>query len=226
LATELMAAGFLDDCGWAAGGVRHVRETLRLPRPLAEAGAWLVDGEVTGVQDLGASEGAGIDVELRARRQRDDEPVAILQRRYLAASDGGFGGPRPAAALPPLPTRPPDLSDTVVVAPAQTLWYAVGRPRTESAPAAGGRPGSRSGGPTQLPPPAVFGLAGLAVLRVICEFDHTLMTSLAADLTGSAESGETLVTDLWQDANLVRFRVRAPARNSVLVDRGSCVLAT
>lgn len=226
LATELASAGFLDGCGWQADAVRHVRESVRLHRPLDESGAWLIDGDVTAVFDLGSAAGALVDVELKIRRQRDNEPVGTVQRRYLAGADGGFGGPRPPDSGGALPGRPPDLTETATPGAAQALWYAVSRPDAAARGAMAPGASRALAYPTELPAPAVFGLAGLAVLRVICEFDHTLVTSLAADLGGPARAGEALVTEFWQDANVVRFRVRAPARDVTLVDRGTCVLAT
>jgi hypothetical protein len=222
LAGELAAIGFLDDCGWQATGVRHVREALRLHRPLAEADALLVDGDVTGVYDQGPGAGAGVDVEFRARRQRDGEPVFTLQRRYLATADGGCGGPRASDALPGLPARAPDLVEPVATTPVQALWYAAGRPAEALLPAAA----TADAPPGELPASAALGLAGLAVLKVICEYDHTLVASLAAELVGPVAAGERLVAELWQDANVVRFRLLAPGRGATVVDRGTCVLST
>jgi hypothetical protein len=222
LASELAAIGFLEDCGWQAAGVRHVREALRLHRPLADADALLVDGDVTGVYDQGPGAGAGIDVEFRARRQRDDAPVFTVQRRYLATADGGCGGPRASDAPPGLPARSPDLVEPVVTAPAQALWYAAGRPPEALLPAAA----TADAPPGELPAVAAFGLAGLVVLKVICEYDPTLVASLAAELVGPVHAGERLVAELWQDANVVRFRLLAPGRGVAVVDRGTCVLAT
>ncbi len=222
LAGELAAIGFLDDCGWQAAGVRHVREALRLHRPLADADALLVDGDVTGVYDQGPGAGAGIDVEFRARRQRDGAPAFTVQRRYLATADGGCGGPRASDAPPGLPARSPDLVEPVATAPAQALWYAAGRPPEALLPAAA----TADAPPGELPALAAFGLAGLAVLKVICEYDPTLVASLAAELVGPVQAGERLVAELWQDANVVRFRLLAPGRGVAVVDRGTCVLAT
>ncbi len=72
---------------------------------------------------------------------------------------------------------------------------------------------------------AEAGIACVAILREICEFDHTLIRSFACTLTGVASPGETLVAELWQDANVVSCRLRVPGRDAVVLDEGRCILA-
>ena len=69
------------------------------------------------------------------------------------------------------------------------------------------------------------GIACHAILQVICEYDHTLIRSLAVSYAGRAYPGETLVAELWQDANIVSCRLRVLERDAVVLDQGRCVLA-
>ena len=77
-----------------------------------------------------------------------------------------------------------------------------------------------------LQPLCCLGVACHSVLRVICEYDHTLITAFEGHVAGPAFPGETLVAELWQDANVVSFRLRARDRDALIIDQGRCVLAT
>jgi len=72
----------------------------------------------------------------------------------------------------------------------------------------------------------IYGIACHAVLRVICEYDHTLISSFAASFAGAVTPGESLQAELWQDANVVSFRLRVSGRDAIVADNGRCVLAT
>jgi acyl dehydratase len=68
------------------------------------------------------------------------------------------------------------------------------------------------------------GIACLAILAEICDYDHTLIRSLSVGFAAPASPGETLVAELWQDANIVSCRLRAVERDALVLDQGRCVL--
>jgi hypothetical protein len=68
------------------------------------------------------------------------------------------------------------------------------------------------------------GIACLAILAEICEYDHTLIRSLSVGFVAPASPGETLLAELWQDANIVSCRLRVAGRDAVVLDQGRCVL--
>ncbi len=220
LASILVGSQLLDDCGWKSGEVVLRDESLHLDRPLDEAGSLLLDTDVASVLDRGSAEGALITQESRARRERDGVALFTVRRTFLARADGGFGGPRgrgetAPAGTRPVPPRRPDMLVDCDTRPDQALLFslAAGRDRPWQAPAAG------------LGGLALQGIACLAVLREICEYDHTLIRDFACRLTGFARPGERLVAELWQDANVVACRLRAPDRDALVLDEGRCVLA-
>jgi len=215
----------LDDCGWDATQVVLREESVNLERPIDESGTLLMDSEVAAVFDRGADAGALITVESRARREQDGQAVFTVRRTWLARGDGGFGGPRGSrAATHGLPERPPDMAQTFATRSDQALLFRLSADRNalHVDPAVAKQNG--------LPGPILHGLclqgiACHAILQVICEYDHTLIRSLAVSYAGPAYPGETLVAELWQDANIVSCRLRALERDAVVLDHGRCVLA-
>jgi acyl dehydratase len=69
-----------------------------------------------------------------------------------------------------------------------------------------------------------YGVACHAILRTICDYDHTLIDSLDARFSAPVLPGDTIATDMWQDGNLVSFQCRAVERDVVVVRNGRCVL--
>ncbi|MEZ5563504.1 MAG: MaoC family dehydratase N-terminal domain-containing protein [Gammaproteobacteria bacterium] len=218
-ASALVPGGLLEDCGWDAARVVHQADSLTLERPLEDAGSLLIDSAVAAVIDQGAETGALIVVESRARRSQDDQLMFSLRRTLLARGDGGLGGPCGAAGIAahPMPARAPDLSAVLETRAEQALLFRLCGNRD---------PGYVNPVAPRLHEACIYGIACHAVLRVICEYDHTLIRSFAASFAGPVTPGETLQADLWQDANVVSFRLRVPGREAIVLDHGRCVLAT
>lgn len=228
-ASVLVGNRLLDDCGWDAAQVEPRDEFVTLERPLEDSGSLLLDSDVAAVFDRGAESGALITVESRARRERDGQPVFAVRRTWLARGDGGFGGPQgrgegSSVAPYPFPQRRPDMTHHCVTRPDQAHVFRLSLARDGlSRPRANRRQG---GDEPLLDGLCLQGIACLAILGVICEHDHTLIRSFSCRLVGPAHGGETLVAELWQDANIVSCRLRALDRDAVVLDQGRCVLAT
>ena len=204
------------------------RMPLVLGQELRGARGARLGGEIGGLglrpRPIGIEERPG----LHLRLERSDAVEASADQRLrgdLAAGDGGFGGPRGSSAPPHrLPERRPDMTQTFETRPDQALLF-----RLSAGIVPVGEPvdANRDGLPGPiLPGLCLQGIACHAILKVICEYDHTLIRSFAISYAGPAYSGENLVADLWQDANIVSCRLRALARDAVVLDQGRCVLAT
>ena len=219
LASVLIPNGLLQDCGWDAARVVHHAESLTLDRPLEEAGSLLIDSSVVAVADQGADAGALVVIESRARRAKDDQPLFSLRRTLLARGDGGFGGPRgvTGAGAHRIPQRAPDLSAVLETRADQGLLFQLCGDR---------KSGYVNPAVPVLQETCIYGIACHAVLRVICEYDHTLIRSFTASFTGPVTPGDRLQAELWQDANIVSFRLRVPESDAIVLDNGRCVLAT
>ena len=220
-ASNLVNNNLLDDCGWDASRVVARDESVSLDRAIDESGTLLLDSEVAAVFDKGVQAGALVTVESRARRERDGQAVFTVRRTWLAAGDGGFGGPRGSSAPPlRLPERRPDMTQGFETRPDQALLF-----RLSAGDAGVGEPpGPNLPGPI-LPGLCLQGIACHAILSVICEYDHTLIRSFSCSYAGPAYAGESLLAELWQDANIVSCRLRALERDAVVLDQGRCVLA-
>ena len=226
LASTLGSSAFLKNCGWDFTRVLHTDEHVVLHRPLLEAGTLVLDSDVTDVLDGGENKGAFVCTETRARLDTDAEPLFTVRRTLLARGEEASGGPRGSApVLPAVPTREPDLTCSLQSRRAQALLYRLCGDRNpmHADPALAKRLG--------LPAPVLhalctFGIACRAVLKTICEYDHTLIREFGARFTAPVYPGETLVTEMWQEANVVSYRVRAEERDTVVLDHGRCVLTT
>lgn len=225
-ASMLAACTLLDGCGWDSGQVTPHEESVTLLRPLDEAGALLLDGEVVAVLDKGADTGALIATEIRGRREHDAQAMFTVRRTWLAGGDGGFGGPRRDAELSSgPPARAPDMLQTNFTRPDQGILFGLSTDRHIPSFQAAGLPPSGSPG-APLHALCLQGIACHAILRIICEYDHTLIRSFSTAFTGIAFPGETLDTEIWQEANVVYFRLRSRERDAIVLDQGRCVLHT
>jgi len=218
-ASILASSTLLDDCGWDATRVVLRDESVTLDRPIDEAGGLLVDRDVAAVFDKGADEGALVVVESRARRERDGQAIFTTRRTWLATADGGFGGPRGSSSPPHvLPTRRPDMAHRCETRADQALLFRLSVDRNPLHVDAAVARKQGLEGPI-LHALCLQGIACHAILQVICDFDHTLIRSLAVSLTSPAYPGETLEAELWQDANIVSCRLRALERDEVVLDQ-------
>ncbi|MEO7385470.1 MAG: hypothetical protein ABIX37_00890 [Gammaproteobacteria bacterium] len=222
-ASTLVGNRLLDDCGWNVARVFPRDESVSVERPMEDAGTLLLDSDVAAVLDKGAAGGALITVETRARREGDAQPVFTVRRTWLAGGDGGFGGPQgngPSggghAGSQLIPDRRPDMTRLCETRTDQALLFRLSA-------------GQKAGRPVAMTPVldglCVQGIACLAILREICEYDHTLIRAFSCRFAGPAYPGETLLAELWQDANVVSCRLRAPGRDALVLDLGRCVLA-
>jgi acyl dehydratase len=226
LASTLTSSAFLDDCGWDYSRILHGEERLTIHRPLGESGTLILDSDVTDVFDKGTEGGAVILTETRARLANDDAPAFTVRRTILARGDGGFGGPAGSGpTVQPIPQREPDLVSSLPTRRDQALLFRLSGDRNplHADPALAKRLG--------LPAPILhglcsFGIACRAILKTICEYDQTLITAIDVRFSAPVYPGETLVTEMWQEANVVSYRVRAAERDLVVLDYGRCVLAT
>ncbi len=225
LATVLLPDDLLAGCGFDHRQVLHVALKLDLYRPLPAAAQLLANRRVLAVHDLGAGKGGRIVVQSEVRLARDDAALFSLASTLLAPGEGGFGGVPPGESPVPhvLPKRDPDLSCDITTRADQALLFRLSGGRSSlhveaaAAHAAGfDRP--------MLQSRCSAGIACRAILKTICEYDHTLITGFAAQFAAPVYPGETLTTDMWQDRNIVTFRATVKARNSVVLTHGRCTL--
>ena len=70
-----------------------------------------------------------------------------------------------------------------------------------------------------------YGTACRAVLKTACDYDHTKITGFDARFSSPVFPGETIVTDMWKDGNVLSFQCRLKERDAVVIKNGKCTLA-
>lgn len=226
LASTLAMPPLLDNCGWDFTRVLHGEERLTLHRPLIDGDRLTLDSRVAAVRDLGRGRGAIVDVELTARDAAGGAPVYSITRTAFARGDGGFGGPAVARApKPAMPARSPDLTCRLETRPDQALLFRLCGDFNplHADPALAQRVGLER---PLLHGLCTFGIACRAILKTICEYDATLIRALDVRFSSPLYPGETVVTEMWQQANVVSFRARSVERDRLVLNHGRCVLAT
>jgi acyl dehydratase len=225
MANRFLASSFLDGCGLNQKRLVHVGESLELYRPLPPAAKLLRNLRVSAVDDLGKAHGARIVIEAELRLAADDTVLCTCSRTLLARADGGFGRRRTAVAPPHrLPGREPDLSCEFRTRSDLALIF---RLVDTMNPIHVDRGAARVAGFRRpiLQGRCTFGIACRAVLRTICDYDFTLIRGFEARLTAPVYPGDSVLTEMWQDRNVVSFRCRVPARDATVLDNGKCTLA-
>ena len=67
---------------------------------------------------------------------------------------------------------------------------------------------------------AAYGVAGIALLREVCDNDPARLASMSARFTSPAFPGDTLRTEIWRDGDVASFRVWVLERNLIAMDNG------
>ena len=224
MASVLARIPLLKDCGYDYTKVLHAEQHLVIHRPLPQDGELIADARVIEAYDKGADKGALIYTETTARTTTDDEPLFTTTSGIFARGDGGFGGATgPSPAPHPIPNRPPDASCQIRTREDQALLYRLNGDRNplhvdpELATKVG------------FPVPILHGLctygtACLAVLKTVCHYDHTSITGFDVRFSAPVYPGETIITDLWQDGNIVSFECRVKERKVTVIRNGKCTL--
>jgi len=225
MASVLTPGDLLADCGWDYSRMVLGEQRLELFRPLPVSGRLLTNSRVVDVSDKGSEVGAIIRVESEIRMVRDDTALATVGSTVVARGDGGFGGV--AGESPPkhkLPSRMPDMACDLGTRAEQALLFRLNRDRNplHADPVLARRVGFDK--PT-LHGLATYGIACHAILKTICNYDHTLIAGFDARFTAPVYPGEVITTEMWQDRNIVSFRCIAKTRESLVIDNGKCTLA-
>lgn len=204
--------------------VVHGEQRLTMHRPLPPSATIVSDERVVAAVDKGPGKGALIYTEKVIRLKDTNELLCTTGGTIFARGDGGFGGPSTGGPEPHLlPERKADVtceSDTRVD---QALLYRLSGDRNplhcdpNFAKMAG------------FPRPILHGLCSYgtacrAVLATICAYDHTKIAGFDVRFSAPVFPGETIVTEMWKDGNVVSFRSKVKERDVVVLNNGKCTL--
>jgi len=203
--------------------VVHGEQRLTMHRPLPAAANIIAQGRVTGCYDKGAGKGAVITTDTDISLA-DGTPLCTLGSTIFARGDGGFGGPAGGGpAVHTLPDRAPDISCSLPTRHDQALLYRLSGDRN---PLHADPNFAKIAG---FPKPILHGLCTYgttcrAVLKTMCDYDHTKIKSFDARFSSPVFPGETIITDMWKDGAIISFRARLAERDVTVVNNGKCVL--
>ena len=225
VATVLTWSTLLHNCGWDYSKVLHGEQRLTLHRPLPASADLIADAYVTEAYDKGADKGALICTETAVRLKSDNQPLYTLGSTVFARGDGGFGGPQGSGPVPhPMPQREPDMRCELATHPNQALLYRLNGDRNPLH--ADPELAQRVGFPVPiLHGLCTYGFACHAVLKTVCDYDYALIRAFDVRFSAPVYPGETIITDIWRDDNIVSFQCTLKERDVVAIKNGRCVLA-
>ena len=211
------------DLNWVM--IVHGEQRLTMHKPLPNAATIVANGRVVNVVDKGADKGALVITETEIFEKSTGDKLCTLGSTTFARGDGGFGGPSDGAPTPHVvPDRAPDGSYETDTRPDQALLYRLSGDRNplhadpKFAEAAG------------FPRPILHGLctygtACRSILQNVCDYDHTKIAGFDVRFSSPVFPGETIITDVWKDGNIVSFECRLKERDVTVIKSGKCTLA-
>lgn len=209
----------------STGGV-HGEQYLTLHRPLPATGELLIDNRVLDVFDKGTGKAALVYGETSARLKDTDEPLFTERHILFRSGGGGFGGHTEGAPVAhKLPDRKPDASCESSTTHNQALIYALNGDRVplHRDPS---YTASRGYERPIMHGLCTYGIACQAVLKTMCDYDHTAICGFDVRFSAILYPGETIITDMWRDGNIISFRSRLKERDAVVLNNGKCTLTT
>ncbi len=203
--------------------VVHGEQRLTLHQPLPASATIISDERVTGAVDKGPGKGALIFTEKNIRL-KNGEKLCTVGGTIFARGDGGFGGPSTGALEPhAIPERKADAVSETDTRVDQALLYRLSGDRNplHSDPKIAKMAG--------FPRPILHGLCSYgtacrAVLKTMCNYDHTMITGFDVRFSSPVFPGESLVTEMWKDGSIVSFRSKVKERDVVVINNGKCTL--
>lgn len=206
--------------------VLHGEQRLEIHKPLPVTGKMSLRSRTISVVDKGAGKGAVLYNETVWTEQDTGEKVCTLVGATFARGDGGFGGST-EGSLPvhEPPKRAPDKELAIQTRPDQALLYRLNGDRNplhsdpDVAKAAG------------FPKPILHGLCSYgttcrAVIEAYCDFDPARIRAHDVRFSAPVFPGETIVTRMWKDGDVVSFEAYLKERPEVTcIKNGRTVLA-
>jgi acyl dehydratase len=204
--------------------VVHGEHSMVMHKPLAGSGTVTSKTRVLDVVDKGEGKGAIVYSERTLSDKVSGDLICTIVQTTFCRGDGGFGGPpRPQRPVHVIPERAPDLVCELATRPEAALIY---RLSADLNPLHADPAVAKAAG---FPKPilhglATFGVAGHAVLKMVCGYDPARLASIAGRFSAPVYPGETIRTKLWRDGDVVSFRAKVVERDVVAINNGRAAL--
>lgn len=206
--------------------VLNGEQGLILHRPVAAQGHVVGRTRVQEIIDKGPGKGALIYTRRDVFDKESDALIATVTNTIFARANGGFGGTATAARPSVvLPQSAPDLSIDVKTLEQSALIYRLSgdynplHANPEVAKIAGYDYPILHGS-------ATWGIAGYAVMRMVCDADPSRLRSFEARFSSPVYPGETIRTEIWRAGQgEAFFRCRALERDVTVLTNGTATFA-
>lgn len=198
----------------------HGEQAFEIFKPIETGKTYTGRYKITGVQDKGPGKGALLFLRKELREKGDVRLVCTVDSTYFLRGDGGSGGTTHEAPLPHLiPERDHDTRVTLTTLARAALIYRLSGDYNpiHADPALARKAGFER---PILHGLCTLGLATRAVLRACCDDQPERLRSLQLRFTSPVYPGETLITEIWRDADVVSFRARVAERNVLVLNNG------
>ncbi|HKY93253.1 MAG TPA: MaoC/PaaZ C-terminal domain-containing protein [Nevskiaceae bacterium] len=203
----------------------HGEQAIELLKPIPPKGRVRAESRVVGVEDKGAAKGAVMYTEKKLYDDATNELLASVTMSAFLRGDGGAGGFGVTFPVPDaLPERAPDATVEIPTLPQIALIY---RLSGDWNPIHASPEIARKAGFEKpiLHGLCTMGLAGRALIQSCCGYDPSKLKSMFVRFSKPAYPGETFRTEIFNEGNQVRFRVRVVERDLVVLDRGLATFA-
>jgi acyl dehydratase len=201
--------------------VLHGEQELVLHRPLPPRGDVVGRTAVEEIIDKGTGKGALIYSKREVSDAATGELLCTLRSTTFCRGDGGFGGPTGPTKTPhPIPDSSHDLVCDLATSARAALIY---RLSGDYNPLHIDPAVARIAG---YPKPilhglATYGVAGHALLKMLCNYDPTRLRRMDARFSAVVFPGETIRTEIWRTgAGKAAFRCRVIERGAVVLNNG------
>lgn len=208
--------------GINVGKLLHGEQFLTLHKPLPAQGRVVTTSRVDEVYDKGPDKGAVMYLSRRIVDADTGDLLSTVGFSCFLRGNGGFGGRSEGAPVPHrIPDdRPPDASLDLLTRPEQAAIY---RLSGDLNPLHIDPGVSALGGFDRpiLHGMCSYGVAGRAVLKVLCGNDPARLRRLDVRFATPVYPGETLRTEIWRESDgRAAFRVRVVERDVIALNNG------
>jgi hypothetical protein len=193
----------------------HAEEAITLHRPLPVAGIVAVERRIVDIYDRGVEKGAML-LEQQVLRNEHGDAVVTIDVVTVLRGDGGFGGTSQGAPRPrPVPSdRAPDLTLDLATPSQDQPVFQLSSEFDVTTSLSGAKPGQ-----LMLRGVCAFGLAGRAVLALICANEPERLRRLLVRYAGPLLTDETARIELWHTGKgRASFRMHAMERNAPVLN--------